>query len=59
MNLNTENGNVIFTTVTVEEIREEDDSLTEDLKNLLDEAQGKVFAGDEEKVYIVIEVTNG
>ena len=59
MMLDTEDKNVIFTTITVDDIRDETDAITVDFAEILDEVQGKVFSGDETVMYIVIEVQNG
>jgi hypothetical protein len=55
--LNLNMPNVIEQSLTVDEIRANDDELTEKVYEWLDEAQGDVYSNKHDKVYLVIEVT--
>lgn len=60
MMLNLNDPNVKEEELTVEEIRadgEDDDALRDKVYEWLDAAQGDVFSGKHQKVYLVIEIT--
>jgi hypothetical protein len=48
---------VMEKSLTVEEIRADDEALHEKLGQWLDEAQGDVFSGERKVVHLVIEIT--
>jgi hypothetical protein len=55
--LNLNMPNVKEQSLTVDEIRADDDALAEKVYEWLDEAQGDVYSNKHDKVYLVIEVT--
>jgi hypothetical protein len=55
--LNLNMPNVKEQSLTVDEIRANDDELIEKVYEWLDEAQGDVYSNKHDKVYLVIEVT--
>lgn len=55
--LNLDDPQVMEKSLTVDEIRADDDALHEKVGQWLDEAQGDVFSGERKMVHLVIEVT--
>jgi hypothetical protein len=55
--LNLNDSNVIEEELTVEEIRADTDELRDKFYGWLDQAQGDVFSGKHETIYLVIEIT--
>jgi hypothetical protein len=55
MQINTDNVNVEFATVTVEKAREIETG-NDDIDTALDNAQAHVFSGDHKRAYLIIEI---
>lgn len=52
-----EDTQAIVVSITVEDARNDELDLHSLLEDSIDDAQGKVFSGEKEKAYVIIEIT--